>query len=113
MEMLVASDVAADLTLAQVPLLPGAAALLSEGLESTLAAANRAVESDIERPGSATAPAYLALFDPQTCGGFLLSVPDASADAALTRLHGLGCDTAATIGAVVAAGSGRRRLRVL
>lgn len=113
MEMLVASNVAADLALAQVPLLPGAAVLLSEGLESTLAGANRTVESDIERPGSAAEPAYSALFDPQTCGGFLLSVPEGSAATVLAKLHRLGCDTAATIGAVVPVGSRRRRLRVL
>ncbi len=76
LEILDASNLDAELRLQDLPLLPGAKQLLEDGLESTLAPANRETAirtkcSDARLEGS---PEYAALFDPQTSGGLLLSV---------------------------------------
>ncbi len=87
LEMLHASQAAAEVRLDALPLLPGVAELVAEGVESTLAPANREAESEIENvraldsaPHAAArtfAAAYSSLFDPQTSGGLLLGVrPD-------------------------------------
>ncbi len=75
LEMLHASKMAARLIPEQIPLLPGTIELLREGIESTLAPANRNVETAIKvsEPLRRT-PQYAAIFDPQTSGGLLLGV---------------------------------------
>ncbi len=76
LEMLTASSVHAELPLSSVPLLPGAAELLSAGVESTLAPSNRHVETDISAGDELRrGPKYAALFDPQTNGGLLIGLP--------------------------------------
>jgi len=88
LEMLEASDVACELQLSQVPLLPGTAELIAEGIESTLAPANRAVEASMRFTAAQRDTAeYHALFDPQTGGGLLLAVPADSVEAYLRRLQ--------------------------
>jgi selenide,water dikinase len=75
-EMLVASGVSAQLDLQQIPLLPGAEALLADGWESTLAPQNRDAEATIDvSEANRRSPLYAALFDPQTAGGLLLAMP--------------------------------------
>ncbi|HEY5762666.1 MAG TPA: hypothetical protein VIS73_05630, partial [Rhodocyclaceae bacterium] len=49
-------------------------------------------------------PAYPLLFDPQTAGGLLASVPAAQVDACLAALHELGYARATRIGRVLPAG---------
>lgn len=76
-EMLKASNTTASLDLSAIPLLDGAAVAFTQGLESTLAPGNRYVESMVEVDDvKKTYPEYKALFDPQTCGGLLLGVPE-------------------------------------
>lgn len=98
-EMLDASTLNAELRLRDIPLLPGASSLLQEGLESTLAPANREIEVRIDcgRNQLKQCPEYAALFDPQTSGGLLLSVSPDHATRMLTELHEAGID-AWTIG---------------
>ncbi len=92
-EMLRASGVSAELWLDRIPLLPGVSELLADGIESSLAPANRAVEVDIEAPYELhSLDQYAALFDPQTCGGLLLGVPPESLDRCLRRLGEDGAD---------------------
>jgi selenide,water dikinase len=75
-EMLEASGVTAEISLAELPLFSGFVELISQGIESTLAPGNRAVESRITVTESIKArPEWSALFDPQTSGGLLLGVP--------------------------------------
>ncbi len=75
LEMLRASGATAEICLADVPLLPGAREMLAEGIESTLAPANRSIEDQIETAaGVRERVEYRSLFDPQTSGGLLLGV---------------------------------------
>jgi selenide,water dikinase len=57
-------------------------------------------------------PQYLAdiLFDPQTSGGLLISVPEAKAASLLEKLHKEGVTEAVVIGEVVAENKGRIRV---
>lgn len=99
LEMLDASQLDAELRLTNIPLLPGALSLLQEGLQSTLAPANREIEVriDCRRDELKERPEYAALFDPQTSGGLLLSVASDNAIRLQTELRQAGVD-AWTIG---------------
>ena len=76
--MLDSSQVAAELYLNQIPILPGVAELIDAGVESSLAPDNRKVAHRVlAETDNQTKPSYQVLFDPQTCGGLLLAVdPD-------------------------------------
>lgn len=107
LEMLRPSSLAADIWLSAIPLLPGAAELFQEGLQSTIAAANRSIEEEMDLSAG-----YPALFDPQTCGGLLAAAPQESASQIVSRLKERGI-AAAIVGRVIAATADRKRLRVL
>jgi selenide,water dikinase len=98
MEVMRASATAARIDLAALPLLPGAAALAAAGHASTIATDNRAaVDWQMTAPeGVATA----LLFDPQTAGPLLATVPAAKAARLLAALHTAGDPHAAIIGTV-------------
>jgi selenide,water dikinase len=102
-EMLEASGVAAVLRLEAIPALPGARALASHGIESTLAPDNRRVLGD-------TRDAAL-LVDPQTSGGLLLGLPQVRASACLQALQDEGVN-ATIIGEVEPAQDDTRRIRL-
>ena len=109
-EMLRASGVDVELDLAALPRLPGTDALLERGLRSSLHAANAAfgIALDGLDPGERRAA---VLFDPQTSGGLLASVPAVRADACASALAAEGCG-AAVIGTFRAAvPGGRARVR--
>ena len=79
LEML-SPDQGARLELRAVPLLPGAATASKSGLRSTLYPDNyRACERYLAN-GVPDDPAAALLFDPQTCGGLLATLPAASVD---------------------------------
>ncbi|MFN7223837.1 MAG: selenide, water dikinase SelD [Paracoccaceae bacterium] len=74
-EMLEPAGLGADLSLSALPILPGAEALAAQGIASTLAPSNRAaLDWRVDGP---TCPRRDLLFDPQTCGGLLVTVPPA------------------------------------
>lgn len=114
LEMLQGSRVGAEITLADVPLLPGAAELFAAGIESTLAPANRQALSEMHVAASVTAqPGFASLFDPQTSGGLLMGVPPRHVEDCMKRLIALDIGRAAVIGHVVAEDVGAGRLRVI
>lgn len=114
LEMLHAADLAATITLDGAPLLPGVAELLAEGLESTLAPANRDAEAEIAADASAMGrPEYAALFDPQTSGGLLLAASEEKLDLLLRRLGQLSNIPAAVVGRVERRDDAGRRIRVV
>ena len=104
-EMLRASDAAAVLRIEDLPLLPGARALASHGIESALGPANRGVLA-----GFGGTDAVL-LADPQTSGGLLVGIPAARSDACLSALQAAGLQ-AAVIGEVEPAREGAGRIRL-
>jgi selenide,water dikinase len=92
-----ASGVGADVTLNDVPLLPGALRLSAAGVRSTLWAQNRAaLAGRLEVPETALGA---LMFDPQTAGGLLAAVPRDRAERLVANLRGAGFD-AARIGGV-------------
>jgi selenide,water dikinase len=102
-EMLRASGLGAVIDAAALPALPGAAELVAQGVESTLAPANRAAIGLPEHP------ALALLADPQTSGGLLAGVPAARAQACLAALRAAGIE-AAIIGRTEAASPGALRM---
>ena len=97
LEILDASNLAAEVHADRIPLLKGAQELAALGIASSLAPANRA--ATIGRVSGADSPLKALLYDPQTAGGLLAALPRAAADALLPQLHALGYQ-AAIIGAL-------------
>ncbi len=86
LEMLTASGASAEIWLDRIPALPGALDLLGEGIESTLAPANREIAEGIVAASAVQKNlAYPLLFDPQTSGGLLFGVPQRYVSAAMHR----------------------------
>lgn len=99
-EMLAGTQLSAELSLSALPLLPGAGELLDEGIESTLAPANRAGCPSVSIPAAAKARHANILFDPQTSGGLLLAVAESQLQQLLAT-----CEPPATkIGRIIAGG---------
>ena len=97
-EMLVACGHGAEISVSSLPLLPGAEALAAMGHASTLASENRAsLEWHLDAPPG---PVTDLLFDPQTCGGLLVTVPGHRVRPMLVALAEMG-ETAAMIGQIV------------
>ncbi|PIV74775.1 MAG: bifunctional NADH dehydrogenase FAD-containing subunit/selenide, water dikinase SelD, partial [Rhodobacteraceae bacterium CG17_big_fil_post_rev_8_21_14_2_50_65_11] len=99
------SGVGARLSLGALPVLPGAQDLLAAAVLSSVHAPNRAaLEGRADR-----AKGDDILYDPQTAGGLLATVPAAEAGALLDRLRAAGID-AVQIGEITA-GPARIKLR--
>ena len=96
LEICDASGCGAELRLDDLPLLPGAEVLAARGEASSLAPQNRA--ACLGRiSGDTVSPRAALLFDPQTCGGLLATVPEAAVADVLQALPG-----ARAIGRVIA-----------
>ncbi|MEM7723888.1 MAG: selenide, water dikinase SelD [Pseudomonadota bacterium] len=79
-----ASGVGAELSLSDIPVLPGAEALSAKGIHSTLYPQNRAALDGHITP--ADTPRARLLFDPQTAGGLLAAIPADQTAAVLDQL---------------------------
>jgi selenide,water dikinase len=102
-EMTRASEVDARLVLDRIPVLEGARESVARGVFSSLQPQNvrlRRAVRDLDR--AQALPDYPLLFDPQTAGGLLASVPAARAEACIAALHAAGYPAAAVIGQVLA-----------
>lgn len=102
-EMARASGAGIELRLAAIPLLPGAVRVMEAGVRSTLHAPNRAATAVTGAAAGVASPVLELLFDPQTSGGLVASVPDAAAAACVAALRAAGMQAAAAIGRVIAA----------
>lgn len=104
-EMTRPSGVDVELDLAALPVLDGAVETAAAGILSSLQPANvrlrRALRNQAQAIGH---PNYPLLFDPQTAGGLLASVPAGRADACILALRALGYRRAARIGQVLTSG---------
>ena len=103
-EMLNASGVRARVEGARLPLLPGAEELLRRGFASTLHAANEAFGVRLDAP--AADAGRRILFDPQTSGGLLASLPAAAAAPCADALREAGYERTALIGEILPGGAG-------
>jgi len=108
LEMARASGMGIVIHAARVPLLEEASSYAAMGLVPAGTRANRdyaSCEVDIEADLS---PIFLdILYDPQTSGGLLISLPPKKAQNLVERLHSQGCAAAAIIGEVVEEPRGR------
>jgi selenide,water dikinase len=101
-EMTRPSGVDAELNLPALPVLEGAEETSAAGILSSLQPANVRLRRALRNQQEALShPRYPLLFDPQTAGGLLASVPAERADACLDALHALGYEHAAVIGRVL------------
>jgi len=104
-EMTRPSAVDAEIELSALPVLEGAEETAAAGILSSLQPANvrlrRALRNQEEMVKD---PRYPLLFDPQTAGGLLASVPPGRADACLQALRALGYRHAAAIGRILPQG---------
>jgi selenide,water dikinase len=101
LEMTRASRVDAKLSLLSIPLLAGAVETARAGFLSSLQPQNirfrRAVANHAD---VRAASAYPLLFDPQTAGGLLVSIPAEQVESCLTELRTYGSPDAAEIGVI-------------
>ncbi len=104
-EMTKPSAVDVEINLSQLPLLDGALETVAQGMVSSLQAANVRLRRAIRNQADvANHPRYPLMFDPQTAGGLLASVPAARAEACVQALQALGYLQACTIGRVLPQG---------
>jgi selenide,water dikinase len=97
------SEVTIELLLDQVPLLPGAAELVQRGFFTRASASNREFAGQYLRiEGQPNATQLEFLFDPQTSGGLLMSVPAAHADELVGHLRESETQAASVLGKVIA-----------
>jgi selenide,water dikinase len=93
------SGVDAEIQLDMLPLLDGAITCVHAGIVSSLQSANRRLASVVRDDQAYVGhPSYPLLFDPQTAGGLLASVPYNNAPACIAALHSLGYSAATAIG---------------
>ena len=97
-EMVRASAAGVALAAADLPILDGALDCLAAGIESSLHGQNARQARAIRGGEAGTLPPIL--FDPQTAGGLLASVPEGRAADCLAALREAGCEDAAVVGIV-------------
>jgi selenide,water dikinase len=111
--MAAASNVDVEIFGDDLPLLPGVAQCLGEGILSGAVERNRESFGDGLVADANVPPRMVDLcLDPQTSGGLLMAVAEPVADELLSRLHAEGMTDAAIIGNVASVGSGRIALRL-
>ena len=112
-EMARASNVDVRLSLPAVPLLAGARETVAQGFLSSLHPHNARLGSAVVNAAAAAATSiYPVLFDPQTAGGLLASLPAARAEGCLDELQALGYDRAADIGSVEPRGTREEQITI-
>jgi len=111
-DMIEGTDVGMVIDSAVVPYFPEAKELAEMGMIPGGLHRNRDFRKDMVDMADSI-PQYLAdiLFDPQTSGGLLISVPEAKATSLLEKLYKEGITEAVIIGEVVAENKGRINVR--
>ena len=113
-EMTKPSGVDVELDLAAVPLLDGARETVEAGIFSSLQPQNLRLRRVVHDAEALTRdPRYALLFDPQTAGGLLASVPTDQADECVAELRRLGYGRAAIIGRVLAASGAAAPIQIV
>ncbi len=113
MEMVKASAVAVEIDLEQIPILTGVQETLKQGIFSSIYPENLTFAQQIgNREQVHFHPCYPILFDPQTAGGLLASVPAEKGKDCLQELQALGYCDSRLIGHVTAAVRGQRPIQI-
>jgi len=101
-EMTRPSAVDAELNLSALPLLDGAEECVAAGIVSSLQGANVRLRRALRNQEvMVNHPRYPLIFDPQTAGGLLASVPADRAEACVASLRGIGYVDTAVIGRIL------------
>jgi selenide,water dikinase len=112
-EMIQASAVAVEIDPLRLPLMEGALAIVERGIFSSLQTQNMRVKHAIEdNDNMASLAQYALLFDPQTAGGLLASVPAVRAGACIDVLRSRGYGQAEIIGRVISCFDQTRNMRL-
>ncbi len=97
------SEVDVELDLNALPLLDGALDCVRNGIFSSLQPQNvrlrRAIRADSN--GGRESELLPLIFDPQTAGGLLATVPEAEAEGCVDALHEAGYPTATVVGRIL------------
>lgn len=102
-EMTRPSGVDAELDLGALPLLDGAQECVAAGIVSSLQGANVRLRRALRNQEAMVKhPRYPLIFDPQTAGGLLASVPADQAEACIAALRQLGYPHTVAIGRILA-----------
>lgn len=113
LEMLEAAKAEVDIELESLPLLLGAIDCLKAGIFSSLHQENASVIASLEHTQAQTHSQLLqVMFDPQTSGGLLASVPQEQAAVCLAALRQSGHDHARIIGTVTAIAAPKPTVRL-
>jgi selenide,water dikinase len=113
LEMIQASGVAVQLDLEVIPVLEGAIATLQMGITSSLQPQNLQVSHQISNLFEVEHhPNYPLLFDPQTSGGLLATIPAERATNCLRLLKDLGYTRSCVIGQVTPAVEGVKPIAI-
>ena len=100
-EMIRPSEVDVDIHMDRLPILDGAEETVEMGILSSLQPANIRLRRAIRnREDAVQSNRFPLMFDPQTSGGLLASVPAAQADTCVEALHAAGFMAAAVVGEV-------------
>ncbi len=112
LELAKGGSIQIELLYDRLPIYPNALQMYRKGETTGSNKANRQLADGFwETSTTLTAEAEEILFDPQTSGGLLLSVPEPNADELVKALHAAGMADAAKVARVVA--SGRPHVRVV
>ncbi len=104
-EMTRPSGVDAQINLSALPLLDGAVECVAAGIVSSLQSANVRLRRALQNQAAyVNHPRYALLFDPQTAGGLLASIPADQVDACVAKLRSLGYLNTAIIGKILPQG---------
>ena len=104
-EMTRPSGVDAELVMSALPLLDGAEECVAAGIVSSLQGANVRLRRALRNQEAFVKhPRYPLIFDPQTAGGLLASVPADRVEACMIALHKLGYIHTVAIGRILAQG---------
>jgi len=114
LEMIKSRELNIELDIDAIPYLKGADETLGKGIFSSLYAKNKQFQISISNLEMIIQhPHYPLLFDPQTAGGLLASVPEDKADKCVTALRDLGYDATTIIGSVVSQSNQLSPLKIL
>jgi selenide,water dikinase len=106
--MAAASKVDVELAWEDLPLLPGVLDCVAAGIVPGSVERNRESSAGALAAIDGVDPAWIdILFDAQTSGGLLISLPGGAAEALVARLRAEGMEGASVVGRVVAEGTGR------